>query len=63
MAQEANGQLQKSWRNRIDRQRRSGQTVAQFCQQEGVSTPNYYRWATNSFSVKAFIYTCAKMTT
>ena len=44
MAQEANGQLQKTWRNRIDRQRRSGQTVAQFCQQEGVSTPNYYRW-------------------
>ena len=44
MAQESNGQLQKTWRNRIDRQRRSGQTVAQFCQQEGVSTPSYYKW-------------------
>ena len=40
MAQKANAQLQKTWRNRIARQRRSGQTIAQFCQQEGVSTPN-----------------------
>ena len=44
MAQESNGQLQKTWQNRIDRQQRSGQTVAQFCQQEGVSTPSYYQW-------------------
>jgi hypothetical protein len=44
MAQESNGQLQKTWQNRIDRQRRSGQTVIQFCQQEGVSTPSYYKW-------------------
>jgi hypothetical protein len=44
MAQESNGQLRASWRNRIERQRRSGQTIAQFCQQEGVSTPSYYQW-------------------
>jgi len=44
MAQESNGQLRATWRNRLERQRRSGQTVAQFCQQEGVSTPSYYQW-------------------
>jgi hypothetical protein len=44
MAQESNGQLRKTWRNRIDRQQRSGQTVTQFCLQEGVSTPSYYKW-------------------
>ena len=44
MAQESSDQLRKTWRNRIDRQQRSGQTIAQFCQQEGVSTPSYYKW-------------------
>jgi hypothetical protein len=44
MAQKSNDQLRKTWRNRIDRQRQSGQTVIQFCQQEGVSTPSYYKW-------------------
>jgi hypothetical protein len=44
MSQESNKQLRKTWRNRIDRQRQSGQTIAQFCQQEGVSTPSYYKW-------------------
>ena len=31
MAQESSDQLRKTWRNRIDRQQRSGQTIAQFC--------------------------------
>jgi hypothetical protein len=44
MAQESKEQLRKTWRNRIDRQQRSGQTIAQFCQQEGISTPSYYQW-------------------
>ena len=44
MAHESNGQLRKTWQNRIDRQQRSGQTVIKFCQQEGVSTPSYYKW-------------------
>ena len=44
MAREVNQQLQTTWRKRIDRQQRSGQTVAQFCRQEGVTTPSYYHW-------------------
>ncbi len=44
MAKKSNEQLRKTWRNRIDRQQRSSQTIAQFCQQEGVSTPSYYKW-------------------
>ena len=44
MTQKANKELRETWQNRIDRQRQSGQTIAQFCQQEGVSTPSYYQW-------------------
>ncbi len=44
MAQESNGQLRSTWRARIERQRRSGQTISQFCQQEGVSTGYFYQW-------------------
>jgi len=44
MAQESNGQLRATWRNRIERQRRSGQTITQFCKKEGVSTPSYHYW-------------------
>ena len=32
------------WADRLDRFRRSGQTVAQFCAAEGVSEPSYYVW-------------------
>ncbi len=44
MSQESNRQLRKTWRDRIDRQQRSGQTVTQFCKHEGISTPSYYKW-------------------
>ena len=32
------------WADRLDRFRRSGQTVAQFCAAEGVSEPSYSVW-------------------
>jgi transposase len=32
------------WAERLDRFRRSGQTVAQFCAAEGVSEPSFYVW-------------------
>ena len=32
------------WAERLDRFRRSGQTVAQFCDAEGVSAPSFYVW-------------------
>jgi hypothetical protein len=32
------------WRERLGRQRRSGQTIAEFCEREGVSTPAFYAW-------------------
>ena len=32
------------WRERLERFARSGQTVAQFCQDERVSQPSFYQW-------------------
>ena len=32
------------WRQRIDRYLASGQTVAAFCEAEGVSAPSFYQW-------------------
>ena len=32
------------WAERLDRFRRSGQTVAQFCAAEGISAPSFYVW-------------------
>ncbi|VTT98823.1 Uncharacterized protein OS=Rhodopirellula europaea 6C GN=RE6C_02662 PE=4 SV=1 [Gemmataceae bacterium] len=34
----------RQWAERLDRFRRSGQTVAQFCDAEGVSAPSFYVW-------------------
>lgn len=34
----------RQWVERLDRFRRSGQTVAQFCDAEGVSAPSFYVW-------------------
>ncbi len=34
----------RQWAERLERFRRSGQTVAQFCDAEGVSAPSFYVW-------------------
>jgi hypothetical protein len=34
----------RQWAERLERFRRSGQTVAQFCAAEGVSEPSFYVW-------------------
>lgn len=34
----------RQWAERVERFRRSGQTVAQFCAAEGVSEPSFYVW-------------------
>ena len=34
----------RQWAERLERFRRSGLTVAQFCDAEGVSTPSFYAW-------------------
>lgn len=34
----------RDWIDRLERFRRSGQTVAQFCDAEGVSAPSLYMW-------------------
>jgi len=36
MARKVNLERRESWRQRIERQRQSGQTVAEFCRREGV---------------------------
>ena len=42
MARKVNQALREEWRKRIERQRQSGLTVAEFCQREGVSTATFY---------------------
>lgn len=32
------------WKGRIDEQRRSGQSIALFCKQQGFSAPSFYVW-------------------
>jgi len=32
------------WTDRLERYQKSGQTVAGFCQKEGISTPSFYYW-------------------
>jgi hypothetical protein len=44
MAREVNLELRKAWRERIERQRRSGLAVAEFSRQEGVSAASFYLW-------------------
>jgi hypothetical protein len=44
MARKVNLELRETWRNRIEAQGRSGLTVAEFCQREGVSTARFYGW-------------------
>jgi hypothetical protein len=44
MTRKVNQELRDAWRQRIEQQRRSGLTVAEFSRQEGVSTASFYRW-------------------
>lgn len=44
MARVRDAATERIWRERLARQRRSGQTVADFCDREGVSTPSFYAW-------------------
>ena len=44
MARERGAAAERIWRERLARFRRSGQTVADFCEREGVSTPAFYAW-------------------
>ena len=32
------------WLDRLNRQSNSAETIAEFCKQEGVSTPSFYQW-------------------
>jgi transposase-like protein len=44
MAQQANRVLWDQWRQRIDRQRVSGLSIAEFCRRERLSPPGFYVW-------------------
>lgn len=44
MARERGAAAERIWRKRLAQHRRSGLTVADFCEREGVSTPSFYAW-------------------
>jgi len=44
MARERGAAAERIWRERLARYRRSGESVVDFCEREGVSTPTFYAW-------------------
>jgi hypothetical protein len=44
MTRQVNQARQDAWRQRIQRQRESGQTIAEFCRTEGVSLASFHAW-------------------
>ncbi len=44
MTRKVNLELREEWRQRIERQRQSGLTVAEFSRREGVSSATFYVW-------------------
>jgi len=44
MARRADRAVELAWRERLERQRRSGLSVAAFCRRERVSPPSFYHW-------------------
>ena len=44
MADGSRAATRRVWGDRIDRFEQTGQTVAQFCAAEGVSTASFYQW-------------------
>lgn len=44
MARKVNQALREAWRQRIERQRRSGRTIADFCRAEGISQASFHAW-------------------
>lgn len=44
MARQTGVAAERLWRERLERQRRSGLSIARFCEREGVSTAAFYHW-------------------
>jgi hypothetical protein len=44
MTRKVNVELRQEWRQRIERQRQSGFTAAEFSRREGVSSATFYAW-------------------
>ncbi len=44
MARRADRSAAEAWRERLERQKRSGISIAAFCRREGVSQPSFYQW-------------------
>ena len=53
MVQAGSIQKQRAWEARFARHRRSGLSVARFCEQEHVSTHSFYYWAKRSRTAAA----------
>lgn len=44
MAGSSDSRKTREWRRRMERFQKAGQSVAEFCRQEGVSAPSFYQW-------------------
>ena len=44
MARQADRSVAEKWRERVQRQARSGLSIAAFCHREGISQPSFYQW-------------------
>lgn len=44
MGRVANPKVASRWRDRVERQRRSGLSILEYCRREGVSASSFYAW-------------------
>ena len=44
MSRGSNPAKVQQWTDRLERYQKSGQTVSDFCQKEGISAPSFYQW-------------------
>ena len=44
MAKKRSEEKERYWRSVLQRQARSGVSIAKFCRSEGVSEPSFYSW-------------------
>jgi hypothetical protein len=44
MARASDAAKRRQWTERLERHRRSGQSVAEFCRAEQISIPSFYQW-------------------
>lgn len=60
MARVANPKLASLWRDRVERQRRSGLSIWEYCRREGFSAGSFYAWKRRLYASRSTVASKAK---